>query len=93
MVLSGVASVGARGAECPFDSEKIVKNLEKEGNNQEKRGKIGKKSEKNSVRKGQNREGSFTLPLLKIGLAWGGGHSHMEVTGMCGHDPKVGVFR
>ena len=45
----------------PLDSEKIVKNREKEG-------KIGEK-EKKSGRKGQNREGSFTLPLLTNRLA------------------------
>ena len=40
-------------------SEKFAKNLEKRGKNQEKR-----KKEEKSGRKGKNREGSFTLPLL-----------------------------
>ena len=56
----------------PLDSEKNFKNQEKEGKigkNQEiwrKRGKIRKyrKKEEKSGRKCQNREGSFTLPLL-----------------------------
>ena len=43
---------GARGAECPLDSEKIAKNWEKEGENQEKLGKRGKNSgEKGKIRK------------------------------------------
>ena len=46
-----------------LDSEEIAKNREKEG---KKRGKSGKNQEKEekSGRKGRNREGSFTLPLL-----------------------------
>ena len=54
--VSGVASIGARGQRAPLNSEKIVKN-------REKREKSGKREGK-SGRKGQNREGSFTLPLL-----------------------------
>ena len=38
---SGIASIGARGgAECPLDSERMVKNLGKEEKSGEKRGKI-----------------------------------------------------
>ena len=48
------------GAECPTDSEKIAKNREKMG---------GRGKEERAGRKGQNREGSFTLPLLKDSLA------------------------
>ena len=54
-----------KGAECPLDGEKNVRNREKEGKSgkrEENRGK-NQKQEK-SGRKGQNREGSFTLPLL-----------------------------
>ena len=46
---SGVASTGARGAECPPDSKKLAKNQKKEGKNWEKegknQGKIGKKTQ------------------------------------------------
>ena len=54
-----IASIGARGQNAPLDSEKLSKIGKK-------RGKIGKNREKEekSGRKGQNREGSFTLPLL-----------------------------
>ena len=48
-----------KGAECPLDSEKIVKYREKEGKNREKERK-NREKEKKSGRKGQNREGSFT---------------------------------
>ena len=44
------------GQSATHDSENFAKNREKEGE-------IGKKGEK-SGRKGKNREGSFTLPLL-----------------------------
>ena len=37
---------GIKGAECPFDSEKIAKNRGKEGENQEKNGKKSGKGEK-----------------------------------------------
>ena len=53
---NGIAIGGQGGAEYPPDSEKFAKNWEKEGKNQEK--------EEKSGRKGKNREGSFTLPLL-----------------------------
>ena len=46
---SGVATIGARGAEFPLDSEKIVQNQEKEGKirkKSRKRGKIRKKRPK-----------------------------------------------
>ena len=61
-VSRGVATGGARRAECHPDSEQIAKNWEKEGKNQEK---LGKKK--------KNREGSFTLPLLtdRAGYATG----------------------
>ena len=48
-IASGIASMGARGAECPPNSEKLTKNQEK--------GKSG--------RKGKNWESSSTLLLLK----------------------------
>ena len=56
---SRVASTGARGAEFPL----TAKNLPKIG---QKRGKSAQNREKEekSGRKGKNREGSFTLPLL-----------------------------
>ena len=44
----------------PLDSKKMVKNWEKLGKREEKSGKNQEKSGK----KGQNWEGSFTLPLL-----------------------------
>ena len=47
---------GTEGQSATPDSEKFAKNREKEE-------KIRKKEEK-SGRKGKNREGSFTLPLL-----------------------------
>ena len=64
---SGVASIGVRLAEYPpltakklskigKETGKLGKREEKSGKNQEKEGKSG--------RKGQNQEGSFTLPLL-----------------------------
>ena len=43
---SGVASIGARGADCPPYSEKIVKNQEKEGKNKEKERKNWEKMRK-----------------------------------------------
>ena len=51
----------------PLTAKKIAKNWEKEGKNQEKSGKQVEKL----GRKGKNREGSFTLPLLtdKAGYA------------------------
>ena len=69
--ISGVASIGARWAECPLDSKKIVKNWEKSGKRGEKSGKRGENQEKEEKegRKGQNREGFFTLPSWQIGLA------------------------
>ena len=51
--ISGVATGVARGADCHPWQRKIC----------QKSGKIGEKEEK-SGRKGKNREGSFTLPLL-----------------------------
>ena len=54
-IVSGVASTGARGAECPLDSKKIVKNQEKEGKNRQK-GKIMKKRPKSG--------GFFQMSLL-----------------------------
>ena len=72
---SGVASTGASGVQCPLDSKKIVKKREKLGEIGKKRGEIRKKSgkEEKSGRKGKNREGSFTLPLLtdRAGYATG----------------------
>ena len=58
---SGVATGVARGAECQIGKnwKKIKKNREKE----EKSGKNQEKEEK-SGRNGNNREISFTLPLL-----------------------------
>ena len=53
---SGVATGEQGGQSVTADNEKFAKGREKEG-------KIGKKEEK-SRRKGKNREGSFTLPLL-----------------------------
>ena len=50
---------GQGGQSATPDSEKFAKNREKEG----KSWKIGKKEEE-SGRKGKNREGYFTLPLL-----------------------------
>ena len=64
--LSGVASSGGKGAECPLTAKKlskIGKKREKSGKRQEKSGKNQEKEEK-SGRKSQNREASFTLPLL-----------------------------
>ena len=52
MWFSGVASIGARGAGCPLDSEKIVKNLEKEGENRENK----RKNWENIEKKMKNRE-------------------------------------
>ena len=46
---SGIASIGARGAECLLDSKKIGKKMEKSGKREEKlrkRGKIGKERPK-----------------------------------------------
>ena len=57
MHISGVATGGARGAECHPWQQKICQKSGK------KREKSGKKEEK-SRRKGKNWEGSFTLPLL-----------------------------
>ena len=53
---SGVPTWGSRGQSATPDSEKFAKDQEKEGKNREK--------EEESGRKGKNREGSFTLPLL-----------------------------
>ena len=56
-----------KGAEYPLDSEKIVKNRGKYGKKSEKERKNLEKNwekEEKSGRKGQTREGSFTLPLL-----------------------------
>ena len=53
---------GKVGQSAPLDSEKFAKNQEKEG-------KSGKKEK--SGRKGKNREGSFTLPLLADGYTTG----------------------
>ena len=68
-VPSGVATGGARGSRV---QPLIAKNLPKIG---KKRGKIRKnqKKEEKSGRKGKNREGSFTLPLLtdRAGYATG----------------------
>ena len=64
--ISGVASIGARGQSAPLDSEKfskLGKKRKKSGKREEKSGKNREKEEK-SGRKGQNREGSFNLPLL-----------------------------
>ena len=63
---SGVASIGTRGQSAPPWQRK---NCQKSGKIREKSGKkekLGKNPEKEekSGRKGQNREGSFTLPLL-----------------------------
>ena len=35
----------------------------------------------------------FTWGVVLSGYLRPGGHSHMEVFGMCGQDPKVGVFQ
>ena len=56
---SGVATLGARSTECHLDSEKLAKNQEKEGKIRKNRGKKRKNREER-----QNREGSFSLPLL-----------------------------
>ena len=73
-IISGVASMGAMGGQsAPLDSEKIVKNQEKEEKSGKRGGKSGKREEKLGKnqekeeklgRKCQSREGSFTLPLL-----------------------------
>ena len=48
------------GGSAPLDSQKFAKNQEKEGKIRENREK-----EEKSGRKGNNQEGSFTLPLLR----------------------------
>ena len=65
-MISGVASMGAREAECPLDSKKNCQNREKEGKIRKKRGESGKNREKEEKlgRKSKNREGSFTLSFL-----------------------------
>ena len=57
-------------AKCPPRERKICQKLGKRGKNKERERKNWGKEEK-SVRKGKNREGSFTLPLLtdKAGYA------------------------
>ena len=68
-MISGVATGGARGAEChPWQQKKKAKNWEKEGG---KREKIRKKEEK-SERKCKNREGFFHFaPPDRAGYATG----------------------
>ena len=65
---SGVATGGARGQSATPDREKSGKNRGKEGEIRKNREK-----EEKSGRKGKNREGSFTLPLLtdRAGYATG----------------------
>ena len=63
----GVASIGARGAECPSWWKNLSK-IGKRGENREKERKKTRKRGK-SGRKGQNQKGSFTLPSWQIGLA------------------------
>ena len=60
---SGVARIGAKGALDSEKMSKIGKKRGKLGKGEEKLGKNWEKVEK-SGRKGQNRKGSFTLPLL-----------------------------
>ena len=59
-----------QGGQSASDSQK---NLPKNGKRRGKSGKIGKNEELKSGRKGKNREGSFTLPLLtdRAGYATG----------------------
>ena len=60
VIYSGVVTGGGQGGHSATpNSKKFAKNREKEG----KIRKIGKKEEE-SGRKGKNREGSFTFPLL-----------------------------
>ena len=62
MSRSGVAIGGAWGGRVPpLTAKKLPKIGEKRG----KSGKIGRKEKKKSGRKGKNREGPFTLPLLR----------------------------
>ena len=58
--VSGVASTGVMGAECPPCKQKICQKIRKKSI---KRGKIREKWKK-SGRKGKNWAGSFTLPIL-----------------------------
>ena len=60
--LSGVASMGTRGEECPLDSKKFAKSHEKEGKSGKMGGKSGKnqKKRKNWEEKAKNWEGYFT---------------------------------
>ena len=66
---SRVTTGGQGGQSTTPDSEKFAKNREKEEGNREK--------EEKSGRKGKNREGSFTLPLLTDRACYATAYPHL----------------
>ena len=74
LIVSGVASIGAVP---PLTAKKKWSKIGK------KRGKIGKKSRKRGKirKKGQNREGSFTLPLLTNRAGYATADSSFKIGG------------
>ena len=62
ITISGVATGGHGGAECPLTAKNLPKIREREGESQKKEGKIKKK--RKNQKKRQNRERFITLPLL-----------------------------
>ena len=78
VLLSGVATGGASGGQSATpDSKKFAKNREKEG-------KVREKEEK-SGRKGKNREGSLTLPLLTDRAGYATGLPHCALVSYENH--------